>query len=106
MDNSIENLPDLITQIKAKVYKNLIPQVEESFAYGNPISFGKLSIQKNYLQINYKNKPDRIPWTELNSISIDSGKLKIAKKNHKEYHIMISDIDNLEILINIIKHRV
>lgn len=106
LDDSTENLSALISQIKAKVYKNLLPKIEESYINGNLISFGRLSIQKDYIQINNRRKPNRIPWTEIESITINSGKLNINQKNHQVLQIMISQIDNFEILINIIQRGV
>lgn len=105
-ESMIENLPELITQIKSAVYVHLYPTFRDKFRAGELVSFGPVEIQKKYLNIRrYNIKPSslKIPWSDITSMTIRSGYLLVKLHNNSVYRIRAAKIPNLEILLYLVE---
>lgn len=107
-ESSIENLPELITQIKSAVYIHLNPVFRERFRAGEAISFGPIDIQRKYIKIKrlgIKPPSPIIPWMEVSLITVRSGYLLVKLNNNSLYRIRAAKIPNLEILLRLIEDK-
>ena len=88
--------------IKKQVYSRLRPKLISAFKAGKRISFGEISISKEMLFL----PKQEIPWDYVEAISVEKGILNINLSTQKELDIPIRKLQNLEILIHIIKTEI
>lgn len=98
----LENLPELITRIKAKLYPRLFKQIKASFQEGKWLHFGPLALQTQYLGVD----DHRYLWSFVNQIAVQSGDLLIKVENNEPFSFPIANIPNIEILIQLIQEEV
>lgn len=104
-DSMIENLPELLTQIKASVYIHQYPKIRERFHMGKVMSFGPINVQSRYIKINQagiKRQSPQIHYAEINRITVKSGQLLIKLKTNIVYRINTATVPNIEILLDLI----
>ncbi len=107
LDSSIENLPELLTRLKASVYPRLLEQMSPAFAQGGRLYFGPLSITQSSLQFEIGKPPARnLPWSQLRSVSVQSGVLVVEPEQGQALKIPAFNIPNLELLLQIIQSGV
>jgi len=99
LNSSIENCPDLLTEIKSIIYPRLTPILKKLFSAGNSINFGSMSINNNYFSYN----DNQYSWNSVITVNISSGILVIELDNNKKIKIPIENIYNLEIMLDLIK---
>lgn len=97
-----ENLPELITRIKAKLYPRLFKLIKSNFQEGKWLHFGPLALQTQYLVVG----DHRYLWSQVNQIAVQSGDLLIKVENNKQFCFPIANIPNLEILVQLIQEEV
>ena len=102
LPKSINNLPDLISNLKKNIYPHVYPSLQENFSKGKWLYFGPLKIQEN----NFEFRGRQAPWKLVNRITINSGTLVIELSNHKSLHIPICGIPNFELLLQILNSGV
>lgn len=102
LDNSLKNFPELLSLIKAKLYKYLLPSLRENYQAGQWVYFGPIAVHKRGLKINNK----QFDWTNLQNISVQSGRIFIDFKEPKSFRIPINEVPNYELLIELINERV
>lgn len=88
--------------IKKQVYKRLKPLLENEFKSGKIITFGEISIDKG--AVNHK-KQD-IPWEYIEGITVEKGIFNLNLTTQKNIELPIRKIQNLEILIHLIKTEI
>ncbi|RPI27260.1 MAG: hypothetical protein EHM70_18075 [Chloroflexota bacterium] len=114
----IQNLPELTTRLKARLYPRLQRRMEARFENNQWIDFGPISIHPKELRIRNK----AYPWKQVHKIYIKKGYLLVeleqpvtihrrptASKNlSKPVQILIpvSQIPNLELLLKLIEEGV
>jgi hypothetical protein len=106
----IENLPELITRLKARLYPRLQPGLRAAFQSGKPVSFGKVAVQQegfiyHKTLAGFLPARTRIPWDKINRLTVQSGDLVVELENHKGRRfprIPVSKIPNLELLLTLI----
>lgn len=104
LDDSLENLPELLTRIKANLYPRLLPDMLQAFKEGKRLYFGRLSISPNELRLQAKNRPPRtICWEEMEGITLQSGMLMIKPQNQAAIRLPVAQVPNLELLLQIIQ---
>lgn len=102
LDNALQDLPELLTHLKARLYPRISPILHSDFNQGKWLHFGTIAIQQNNIQINKK----QFEWSDVEHISVNKGKL-IINTNPKSKHILpISKIPNIELLLQIIQQEV
>ncbi len=99
LSTALENLPDLLTRIKANLYPHILPDLKEQFIAGKWVYFGPIAIQRNYLRLRQR----QIPWNQINQIRIDQGYLVIELHDLPRQRLAIGKIPNWEILLELIK---
>jgi hypothetical protein len=106
--SQIENLLELITQIKSSVYIHLYPRICAKFRVGSVISFGPLEIQKKYISVKGRGfipATTQIYWKDIGFITLKSGYLLLKLHNKKQYELRAAKIPNVEILFQLIEDR-
>jgi hypothetical protein len=88
--------------IKKQVYKRLKPKLEKEFKSGKMIPFGEISITKGALHL----KKQEIPWEYVEGITVDKGMINLNLTTQKRIELSIPKIQNLEILIHLIKTEI
>jgi hypothetical protein len=102
LDNSLQDLPELLTYIKAQLYPRISSVLQSDFNQGKWLHFGPISIQQKTIQIHKK----RFAWSEIEHISVNRGKLIIQTNPDSRNTIPVAMIPNIEILLQIIQQEV
>ncbi len=96
--DALQDFPELLTQIKAKLYPRLLPGLKTSFEAGQWAYFGPIAINRE--SFNYKKHPH--PWSEVKQLTIEKGALVVELENRAHLRLPVSKIPNLEILLQLI----
>jgi len=102
MDRDIKDLPELVSRIKSAIYPRLASELSESFQNEQWLYFGSLAVQKDRLRW----KKREIPWTSVDKIEVHRGSLIINTRQGSILRLPISNIPNIELLIEIIRKGV
>ena len=104
LDDSLENLPELLTQIKARLYPRLLRAMRKAFQDGERVYFGPLAIQQNELRLEEKDRAALvIPWSQVRSVNIQAGMLVIDIDEKRSIRLPVARVPNLELLLQIIQ---
>jgi hypothetical protein len=104
--SEIDNLLELITQIKSFVYIHLYPGTLEAYRVGRALTFGPIEIHRKYIKIkrfDIMPSSKQVCWKDVDYITIKSGYLILRLHNQKTYQIKVSKIPNIEILFRLIE---
>lgn len=102
LDNALQNHPEFLTYIKAKLYPRLVPLLEKNFSKGQWLHFGTISIQRKMIQLG----DQQYQWSQVEQITINSGYLLINFDNQSRHRIPVYKIPNVEILLQLIQQEV
>ncbi len=98
----IKGISVLKKYIKKQVYQRLQPKILQDFNSGEVIPFGVVSLSKKSIYL-----PKReIPWDYLEGISVQKGQFIITLADHNQIEIPIRKIQNLEIIVHLIKTEI
>lgn len=104
LDDSLEKLPELLTQIKARLYPRLLKSMRQAFEEGERVYFGPLAIQQSELRLEGKDPaPLSIPWSQVRSVNVEAGMLVIDCENNRRIRMPVARVPNLELLLQIIQ---
>jgi len=113
LGDSLQNLPELISRIKASLYPRLLPSLRASFEAGQWLYFGEVAIQRQGLRTGRAPTAaplSAIPWSHVQSISVQSGFLMVEFKEYSALpsvqQILVSRIPNLELLLQLVQQGV
>ncbi len=107
LDDGLENLPELITRIKANLYPRLLPDMRQAFKEGKRLYFGALSISPAELRLQKKgSQPIIIPWEEVEEVTVQAGVLVVKAKDNAGIRLPVARVPNLELLLQIIQSGV
>ncbi len=107
----IQNLPELITRLKASLYPRLYPPLLARWFGGEWLEFGPVSVQFNALFMRLPLGNQTVPWTQIQRITVQSGYLVVelvqssrpsSSPSIRTYRFSISRIPNLELLLQLI----
>jgi hypothetical protein len=102
----IENLPELITRLKAHLYPRLYPALQAGFLAGRAVAFGPVSVQAQGLRMRPHNQAIT-PWSEIRRVTVRSGELMVElkhlQKGNSLARIPVAKIPNLELLLKLIE---
>ncbi len=105
LDDRLENLPELLTQVKARLYPQLLTNSMKAFSEGQRLYYGNISIDPTELRLaDGLPSPQGINWESIRSIQIQSGWLLIETESDETIKMPVTEIPNLEVLLQII-HR-
>jgi hypothetical protein len=88
--------------IKKQVYSRLRPKILQAYKMGEIVPFGDLSISKQKLYL----PKQEIPWDYVEGISVQKGNFMIKLSAQKAITIPIRKIQNIEILVHLIKTEI
>lgn len=98
----IKGLGGLKKNIKKQVYERTQPKFLQAFKTGEIIPFGEVSLSKRSLFL----PKQEIPWDYLEGISVQKGIFIIKLTDQNQIEIPIRRIQNLEILVHLIKTEI
>jgi hypothetical protein len=106
LDESLQNLPELISRLKASLYPRLLPDLKASFQAGKWLHFGPLAVRVDALRL----PQGKFAWETVEGLQVKGGYLAVSWKegqgSARKVHIPISKIPNLELLLQIIREGV
>ena len=106
LDNTIQNLSELLTILKAKLYPRLLPRLQSNLQSGQWLHFGLLAIQHKGIKLLNKHRPNRaqsIPWSQITYVNIESGFIVVELSDRPRLKLPVSKIPNIELLLQLIK---
>jgi hypothetical protein len=119
LDNRLQNLDELVEEIKKQYYPQIYPELLDSLHAGREIRFGPVAIQNQTIQIakfippeeflasTYRPKRmQKLPWSQSLGLTVHSGFLVVQSGNSMTKRIPISQIPNFEILLKMIEQGV
>jgi hypothetical protein len=114
LPGGVINLPELISRIKANLYPRLFPEFKTAFDAGNWLCFGRLQVHKeglNFRTAHTKQQDVHVSWDQIRHITVKSGFLVVelnglTNPTVKQKRFPISQIPNLELLLQLIKDNV
>lgn len=124
LGGGIEDLPELVSQIKARLYPRLLSQMKAALLAGEQLGFGPVIVSSECLHLyplrshlplpGTASAPrDPVPWPRVRSMEARSGNLSIVFTTHNpkgaEYQtcrIPIAHIPNLELLVQLVQQGV
>lgn len=99
INEPFENLPELVTRMKACLYPRLSLSLKAGFQTGECLHFGPVKVQNGWIQI----KSRKFPWSQVKQVTVRMGDLMVELDNYPTYRIPVSKIPNLEILFELIE---
>lgn len=97
---------DILTDtIKRNVYPGLLDEYRQRLNSGHAVPFGPLTITPHEIHKGRRT----LPWTEVNRISLDRGKLRIRVRSRDLWTSMrfaARKVPNIELCIQLIQHLV
>jgi hypothetical protein len=112
LNSSFENLPEMVSRIKAGLYPRLLPNLKTLFQKNQWLYFGPLSIQRQGIRYHRSRRDHQpawaFPWSQIDHLTIQSGflVLEIKGKPARKKRIPTSQIPNVELLIQIVQQGV
>jgi hypothetical protein len=108
LPGGIQNIPELVSNIKAHLYPRLAPEMQTNFQAGKWLYFGPVGIQQTAIKLGRGSRPPQrsIPWSGVDRLSVKSGYLVVELKDGPRRRLPVSQIPNLEILLDIIQSGV
>lgn len=104
LDDTLEDLPELLTQVKARLYPRLLRSMRSAFEAGERVYFGPLVIQQEALRLEENDStPLTIPWTQVHSVNIEAGMLVIDAEENRRIRLPVARVPNIELLLQIIQ---
>jgi hypothetical protein len=104
LSSGIENLPELLTGIKAHLYPKRYTALEEAFEAGRWLNFGPIRIHQDALLIVDRKKP--VSWSGVDRLEVKGGYLVVEFYDQPEWRMAVERIPNLEILIKLVQKGV
>ncbi len=98
LGDEFKNLSELTDRLKAKIYPKQLTKSREIYHTNQLITFGPLTLSRNYIYIGQR----KIALNKIEFIGVRGGHLLIATRINHQERISISEIPNLEILLQLI----
>jgi len=103
LDDTLDNLPELLTQVKARLYPRMLAVCMKAFSEGQRLYFGNISINQVELRVtDGAPSPRSLPWEQIRRIRVESGLLVIESGANEAIQMPVAEIPNLELLLQII----
>lgn len=98
LTNRFQNLPRLVETVKSKIYPLIWPTLKSAYRSGGSAQFGRLTLTREHLLIAKKS----FPWESVNGMRVESGFLVVELRDDPDQQVPISDIPNLELLLQFV----
>lgn len=99
IDDRFANLSDLSSEIKARFYGYLRPNLSYRLENDHWIPFGPLSLHRKALRVH----DQRIPWERVALVTIQDGSLVIELKTGRDLRLPAAKVPNLELFIQLVR---
>jgi len=107
LPQSLINIPELISRIKARLYSRLVPEIVANFNSGKLINFGIIDLHSNKLIMrDDSNASNVLELNQIEEITVQSGYLVLTIRNQVPKKVMVSKILNLEIMLHLLRGEV
>jgi hypothetical protein len=116
---TVPDAPEMIAKIKEKFYPHLKSRLEAQSLTDQPLWFGPVVVLSDGLHVPrrisnhdfYLHLPRRInsraiPWQDIRYLAVQCGMLVVKSGNYGTKHIPVSQIPNLELLLELIEQKV
>lgn len=106
LSDAIQNLPELLSLLKARLYPRLLPHLQANLESGQWLFFGPLAIQKDGLKLTgtgLLSRSQSIAWTQVAHIDVSSGYLVVELSDKTSRKLPVSKIPNIELLLQLIR---
>lgn len=106
LTNAIQELPELLSVLKAKLYPRLYPDLQANLKSGQWLHFGPLAIQSKgikHLNRGLLKQDQSIPWSQVKHVDVNSGFLVVELSDQPRLKLPVSQIPNIELLIQLIQ---
>ncbi len=99
LPGSLRDFPELIARIKANLYPRLLTKLQSEFRSGAWLYFGLIAIQHAH---GLRLQRQRVSWQQVKQIDVRNGKLVIEFIDSTQRKIAVSQIPNLELVLQLI----
>jgi len=109
LTEAIQDLPELLTLIKARLYPRLLPNLVSNLEKGQSLHFGPLAMRKDgliWLNKRPASQGQTIPWANMRSVDVVSGFLVVELSDYSRRKLPVSKIPNIELLLQLIQQGV
>ena len=120
LGEDLENLPELVSRLKAGLYPRLLSGLTSDFESGKWLYFGPIAINKQGMRLRRNRSRNQQPqsersadkkgtfltWDRIEHLTVHSGELVVELRDQSPNRIPVSRIPNLELLLQIIQQRV
>lgn len=96
---------ELLSQVKAHLYKELRPELEARLSAGAWVYFGPLAINQHNLRLQNGRPRRDFNWNQIQSLSVDAGWLVIETPSRPR-RLPVGKIPNFELLLELIERRI
>ena len=102
IDDHLQNLPDLMARVKAKLHPRWLPQMRAALRRGETLSFGVVSVHQGWIRLRGRS----IPWAQVSRLSVVRGHLVVESGLMRRVKIPVYKIPNIELLIQLLQEGV
>ena len=102
LDQRIKKLDDLTKIIKEHVYPGRYQTLKERFRRGDQLDFGQVTLSQEGLRLAEK----ELPWSYIKGITAKDGIFIVKLSPQVLVQVPIKEIQNIEVLIQLIKREV
>ncbi|NMC14762.1 MAG: hypothetical protein GYA34_17990 [Chloroflexi bacterium] len=99
LNPNINHLSGFISRFKKIYYPIINPIIEQNLLKGKNIYFGKVSIDRDFFIVDH----NKVQWSLINQVTIQNGRLIVELTDHNKIKIPTSKIQNIELLLALIK---
>lgn len=102
IDDHLQNLPDLMARVKARLHPRWLPQMRAALQRGETLSFGVVSVHQGGIRLRGR----EIPWAQVSHLSVVRGHLVVESSLMRRVKIPVHKIPNVELLIQLLQEGV
>jgi hypothetical protein len=109
LTSAIQNLPDLLSMLKAYLYPRLLPNLKSNLEDGQWLHFGPIAICREGVHLSTRRatkKYDLIPWSSVRRVNVTAGLLVVELSDQPNRKIPVARIPNFELLLQLIDEGV
>lgn len=92
----ILGIPKLVELVKSRLNPLIWPGILADFKTGNPIRFGRITVDGEGMQISRK----MLSWSSISRLHTEGGFLVVELRDKTTHKAATTDIPNLELLLN------
>jgi len=107
LPDNLENLPELLTRLKANLYPRRMPEYRAALRDGRWLWFGPLALhrQAGLVRKSLVRSGPPIPWAEVQHVTISDGRL-VVESGRGRWKISVGKLPNLELFLQLVREEV